>query len=334
MADVNKIKDYIFASVRLRHIVNASALLAYVNEELTKKAIEEEFGGELIFTGGGITQATFQDECQANECAQKLKTLYPKETIAATVEVGVECCASEEHFVDAVEGARRKVREAKEAGGSEQERPFDSIPFSGGAPFFRICAQTGKAFATRWGGLGPEDEKQAFGENAWKQNQTPPKHGDIDHKQGDRLEADPELRKRLSDAINTRHADKLKASEIKINADTFKYSADLEKLSIPSKPQNYLGFMDADGNGMGEMLSQLSRECATEKDYRAFSKILKHSTRDAYLEAAVKVLVPFLEEQIDRGQFENDGSLLLPRRGIDPVVHARALRFLIRQGRG
>lgn len=73
VADVNRIKDCLFASVRLRHIVNASAMLAYVNETVTKKIVKDKCG-EIIFTAGGVTQAIFSDKC----CTINLSFAYFK----------------------------------------------------------------------------------------------------------------------------------------------------------------------------------------------------------------------------------------------------------------
>ena len=58
------------------------------------------------------------------------------------------------------------------------------------------------------------------------------------------MKADLELRERLGEAL-------------KIDASRFKYSANLEDVTKDAKPKNYLGFMDADGNGFGDMLSKL-----------------------------------------------------------------------------
>jgi len=87
VADVDRIKDYIFASVRLRHIINASSLLAYINEDKTESIIEKIPNSKLIFSSAGITEATFCSEDDAKKCQKAIGSLYPKETKGATVTV-------------------------------------------------------------------------------------------------------------------------------------------------------------------------------------------------------------------------------------------------------
>jgi hypothetical protein len=154
VADVNRIKEYIFASVRLRHIVNASAMLAYVNETLTEELVKEK-GGEMIFTAGGGTQAVFSDKCKAGECAGELESIYPLYTKTATVAVHVETRAGED-LVTAILRGTRNIRLKKDAvvfpeESEKQPQPeFEPIPLFSGSPFLRICQQTGLAYATVW----------------------------------------------------------------------------------------------------------------------------------------------------------------------------------------
>lgn len=313
VADVNKIKNYIFASVRLRHIVNASALLAYVNETRTRELVEQHFG-EITFTGGGITQAIFTNKEQADACREKIEAIYPEQTDTATAVVHVEPWEKSEAFVDVIRSARRKVRQKKDAATVDSEvkkddsKPlvrsqptFEPIAFSSGSPFFRICAQTGKEFATKWEEV-PGGGKQEFGQSIWKQRRPKETCG-IELERGDRLKADKPLRIRLAPFLGRKPED-------------FIYPRDFEDIASLAKPNNYLGFMDADGNGFGDMLSKLADTRADEKDYESFSNILETTTREAYIEAAVRVLVPFLREQINRNQIKVDSqdSIRLPIR--------------------
>jgi hypothetical protein len=332
VADVNKIKNYIFASVRLRHIVNASALLAHVNETLTRHLVEKEYGGKIIFTGGGVTQAIFTNKEQADACKEEIEAIYPQQTATATTVAHVETWEKNEEFVDVIRRALRKVRQKKDAATvvdseakKDDSKPmvcsqptFEPIAFSSGSPFFRICAQTGEEFATRWEEVVVGEDKQEFGQSVWKQQVWKPEYidkddftqrtGMVDFHLGDRLKADSELREQLAEA--------LKAQGIKLEPNRFKYSTDFEEVTKDAKPQNYLGFMDADGNGFGDVLSKLANAHATEKDYESFSNLLEETTREAYIEAAARVLVPFLREQINRNQIKVDSqdSIRLPIR--------------------
>jgi hypothetical protein len=225
----------------------------------------------------------------------------------------VETWEKNEEFVDVIRRALRKVRQKKDAAtvvDSETKKDdsmplvcsqptFEPIAFSRGSPFFRICAQTGKEFATRWETVAGGD-KQDFGLSVWKQEQWEPKEtGDIEPNQVDRLKADKPLRIRLASVLKNR------------KAEDFIYPRDFEDIASQAKPNNYLGFMDADGNGFGDMLSNLADTRADEKDYEGFSTILEETTRKAYIEAATRVLAPFLENQ---KEYDEQKKIVLPIR--------------------
>lgn len=320
VADVNRIKEYIFASVRLRHIVNASAMLAYVNETLTEELVKEK-GGEMIFTAGGGTQAVFSDKCKAGECAGELESIYPLYTKTATVAVHVETRAGED-LVTAILRGTRNIRLKKDAvvfpeENEKQPQPeFEPIPLFSGSPFLRICQQTGLAYATVWEKPHePEGNEtvnpEAFSTSSWKQKDWEPpiclkvklqeyactneyhagKKVGLNSDLGDRLAIDVLLRYRL-------------ARDLNLKPDDFDYPFDFEKLVAPASPRNYLGLMDADGNGFGDLLTKLAEgkdgKKPDKEDYKAFSKLLSETTREAFIEAAVKVLKPFLEYRLNR----------------------------------
>lgn len=333
VADVNRIKEYLFASVRLRHIVNASALLALVNETMTKKLVEEKYGGEMIFTAGGVTEALFTDQKKATDCAKKLEALYPQETGTATAAVHVETWKTGEDFVTAVLRATRNIRLKKDAVVSSEDNgkgdpgpsqvrlqpEFEPMPFFGGSPFFRICEQTGVAYATFWEKREPDGDEaeavnpEAFSAASRKQHTwEPPKDLKVElqpyactnelpagrkvglnSKRGDRLTVDVLLRHRLAHEFQ----------EENLASDDFDYPFDFEKLVAKASPRNYLGLMDADGNGFGDLLTTLAEgkdgKKPDKQDYKALSELLSETTREAFIEAAAKVLKPLLQSQLN-----------------------------------
>ena len=319
VADVNRIKEYLFASVRLRHIINASAMLAYVNETLTEELVKKK-GGEIIFTAGGGTQAFFSDKCKAKECAEELEEIYPEHTGTATVAVHVKEVG--EDFVTAIREATQTIRLKKDAAVSPEgderlslQPEFEPIPFFNGSPFFRICEQTGKAYAAFWERPREPDEverkedinPEAFSASAWKQkkwakdfevelqrhlNEHPDgKQMGLNIKLGDRLAVDVRLRHQL-------------ACDLNLSPDDFEYPFDFNKLVAPASPGNYLGLMDADGNGFGDLLVKLAEGKGEKKpdkgDYKALSELLSETTREAFIKAAAEVLKPFLLSQAKR----------------------------------
>ena len=280
VADVNQIKEYISASVRLRHIVTASALLAYINEIKTEEIICEHCG-EVIFTSGGVTQAIFPNKEKAEHCKTEIEALYPRETHSATIAVHCEPWEEEkESFVTVIRRALRAVRREKDAGSSDPDLKSEPMAFFSGSPFFRVCEQTGREFATIL------ENGETYGAGIWKlQNWKPPqnmKGVDLNTKYGDQLEVDTLIRESLK-------------KELGCELEKSKYPSDFELLVKGAAPSNYLGFISADGNGFGNALSTMANKGANKDDYKSFSTILKKTTCNAFVEAAVKVLVPFMK---------------------------------------
>ena len=288
VADVDRIKDFIFASVRLKHIVNASSILTYVNEFKTKEIICN-YGGKTVFTAGGVTEAVFDDRAEAELCLTELEKIYPKKTISATVTAHIQEWYKEDNsedkcFAKTVKLALAEVRKKKDSGSSV------SVPFFSGSPFLRICEQTGKEFATKWEHRISNEPFEAFGASSWNANKwhAPEdmkaeigkcKYESLDNDLNDRLPVDVLLRHRL-------------AHELGNKPENFIYPLEFEEFK-GAKPANYIGFMEADGNGFGDMLSELGKKDAGKDDYKEFSNLLSDVTREVYIKAVATVLKDF-----------------------------------------
>ncbi|MFN3421125.1 MAG: Cas10/Cmr2 second palm domain-containing protein [Armatimonadota bacterium] len=299
-ADVDRIKEYLFSSVRLRHIVAASGLLSQVNEEETEQLILAH-NGRLIFSAGGITQAVFRDENEAKKAGRELQKWYAERTGTASITVTIVPWRKGQNFTDAIEEARREMSRKKSGAESEQEDGVQKeefwvgrIPFFSGSPFFRVCELTGKEFAIAWE-QQPDGTFRSFGatiRQAEKWAETP-RHRKSKPSKGEQVDLDPDLGDRLPVDAELRHC---LASKLGLEAEKLKFPSDFEELAEDAKPQGYIGFIEADGNRFGEMLKQL-REGIKEKTpneqlaaYEAFSRLLKEATKDALISAVVEVL--------------------------------------------
>ena len=317
-ADVDRIKEYLFSSVRLRHIIAASGLLSQVNEEETQYLILAH-DGRLIFSAGGITQAVFPDSDKAKEAGMKLQEWYAERTGTASITVTIAPWKEGQNFTDAIEEARREMSRRKSGASSEQQDEIQKerflvgrMPFFSGSPFFRICELTGKEFAVAWE-QQPDGTFRNFGvtiRHAEKWAKTPRETKlDFEPERGDRLLVDAQLRHRLTESLKT---------------EDLKFTHDFEELAENAKPQGYIGFIEADGNRFGEMLKQLGegikQKSANEQlaAYEAFSHLLKETTREALISAVEDVL-----------KNAWDGGKIIPLRilllgGDDVIVVAQA----------
>lgn len=314
-ADVDRIKDYLFASVRMRHIIAASGLLSHVNEEETNWLILAH-DGRIIFSAGGITQAIFADRKKAEKVGIELKKLYIERTGTASITVIVVEWRNGQNFADAIDEARRKMGKKKmgmDEGERDDEQENYSQVFKGraiffsGSPFFQICELTGKEFA-----VGQDLEGRGYGitirqAERWRERQGMQKRkliGDkeFDPRLGDRLEVDTILRCQI-------------AEELKCDANWLAFPEDFEELAIDAQPRGYIGFIEADGNRFGEMLKELKvgvRQKFPEEQisaYEEFSQLLKETTKEALVKAAVVVLKDAL-----RNAPQRDGRKLIPMR--------------------
>lgn len=314
-ADVDRVKDYLFSSVRMRHIIAASGLLSHVNEEETNWLVLAH-DGKVIFSAGGITQAVFIDREKAIKAGIELQKLYAERTGTASITVVVVEWKDGQNFTDTIEEARREMSK-KKIGTEGSERDGEKgnygqvfkgrTTFFSGSPFFQVCELTGKEFA-----VGQDSEGRSYGiairqAEKWREKQKVQKRkfdsdNEFDPDLSDRLEVDMRLRYRL-------------AKELGCNANQLAFQEDFEKLVIDAQPRGYIGFIEADGNRFGEMLKELKngvREKTPEEQilaYEEFSHLLKETTKEALIEATVAVLKDAL-----KGASQHSGKKFIPMR--------------------
>ena len=320
-ADVDRIKDYLFASTRMRYIVASSSLLSQICEEETKWLVQA-YDGQLVFSAGGITQAIFQDGDKAVKAGRELRKLYAEQTGTASITVTIAPWEGNKTFIEAIEDAMREMSQRKagmEGEPSKGEQPAGqvkkwrvdgTIPFFSGSPFFRLCEVTGREFAvavveepdgsTLNCGIGIMKARDWL--EVLKSQRHSLKGGSMEFNPqlGDRLEVDTHLRYCL-------------AQKLEICPECLRFPEDFEELTVKAKPRGYMGFIEADGNRFGEMLKKL-KEALKGKDsshqleaYRAFSQLVKETTKEALIKAIVESLT---------GDFKIDehGRRIIPLR--------------------
>lgn len=276
--DTDKIKDYVFATNKLKEIRGASAILDELNQYITFNILQEKFGDgnysydgksknwipnnnkadhinwEVIFMGGGSGKIIFTNECYAQEFCKIIQEKYWESTdnTASITAVTVLKKYGEDfqHWIYRGEKELRKRKDAK----SIRCPPFTS-------QYFKICESTG---------LLPAEEIS------------------LDRiickavaKKRDRSKGDYSYFAQFKTWLEKHESEPaVKTSWLKV----IQLPEDLSDIGNVSN--GYIGFIYADGNRMGQRLSELG----SPDKYKKLSEKIKHGIKDALFHALAKHL--------------------------------------------
>lgn len=275
------VKSWLFASPILRETRGASVLLDIVNR---KKIQEHEHiqQAEIIYLGGGSGKIIFATREDAEQGQQIIEAIYHKEAPSAKISIHLEPIQGS--FSKAVSAAVVRCREKKQAGGIQ--------PFQIAGRWLRPCSSCGSQPAER-----KEKElgsihflcaaccKKREQVTTLYQNIKPSRLG---HRP---LKAAEDLKR-----------DYMEAFLFTTLAQQYEKKYPQHKLYLPqsindigqaSHPENYMGFIYADGDRMGEMvqkMGEISNEELQIQAYKEFSRILDQATREAAVEAVFQNL--------------------------------------------
>src|SRR2546428_6934936 len=89
--DTDHIKQYVFATDKLKEIRGASSILDDLNRREMRR-IAKEVGAEKVYTNGGSGQFLIHgDEAAAREFGQRIQQLYQKQTRAgASISLAIQ----------------------------------------------------------------------------------------------------------------------------------------------------------------------------------------------------------------------------------------------------
>ncbi|HFJ9404074.1 TPA: hypothetical protein ACGW3F_003157 [Bacillus paranthracis] len=121
LIDTDKIKDYVFASSKLKEIRGASMLLEYLNYEESKRIIENRLGKEsdlydIIYLDGGSGKIEFKHREDAIACAEEIQKTYREKTRTATVTWEVVEIQAGDNYYNAVAKGEYLIRKKKQSG--------------------------------------------------------------------------------------------------------------------------------------------------------------------------------------------------------------------------
>jgi hypothetical protein len=293
VVETQKIKSFLFASPFLRETRGASILLDRLNR-MGSKDLFERFKGkkELIYLGGGSGRLLFSDKNEAGQFRTDLRQCYHRETASAQVAVAVMERDSENGNRETIaDWISRGVAEARK----NKLARVEGVPLLAGR-WVKPCSSCGQGTA--------EAMWTEFGEH-YLCRSCNAKRQEVNHlyrsiKPGEHesrvLKPSLELIKRYGeDFIFTTLAQYVERHF------RLQLPQDFDDIGRISRPPNYLGFIYADGNGMGEVVKRIGKEFPFDKDaiktYRAFSKITDQATREAAVEAVLECVPLTVKKQ-------------------------------------
>lgn len=255
LLDTDKIKDYIFETGKLKLIRGASTILAELNE----KAEVEKRVEKLIYAGGGGIMASFETDQKAADFIKSEKKLYEQKYASIT---GV-FVPENGNFKETVRNGQRELKKAKEEKRAEclkEEWDASQLPTS---PFFKFCDFCGENPSNQF------KHQSAICDSCLE-----------------KLEKGEEIRKnpianpiynQLVAYIKEKKPDSLSRWQ---DAEFFE---GLSELGECSTPKNYIGFIYADGNRMGERLQSID----SSEEYTEFSQKVDSNLKTALFEAII-----------------------------------------------
>ncbi len=282
--ETQKVKSYLFASPFMRETRGASVLLDWLNRVQTRELLHTFSPGsyEEVYLGGGSGRVLFEYETDAAKFRDAVLGRYREETSGARVAVEVverkAGPGGSEPFSDWV---RRGV-------GLTQQHKLgraESMAAIGGR-WLRPCSSCGQATAEV---MFPEHGEHRLCRSCMRKRVEVNKlYGAVKPKgRGVPLKSESELSAMYSNEfIFTTLA-------YYCEADRFQalMPQDFEDIGDCSHPSNYMGFIYADGNRMGETVKKIGemfpRDEEAKQAYGAFSKIVDRATRQAAVEAVL-----------------------------------------------
>lgn len=245
--DTDRVKEYVFASGRLKEIRGASAILDDLNRAETETLITAH-GGAKVFAGGGSAMASFDQEPNARAFCEAVEALYRERTTTGAITGITLPFDTDAPFGSVFKDASHRLRRAKDEGRHS--------PGALNLAWISRCQRCGEYPAVRRLLLPGNTSVGLCAACAAKREAAE------------------------DSAIGPVANLKEKAGDV---WETLREPDELSEVGQKSTPANYIGFIYADGNGIGKLIET---KIGTEEDMRYFSQILEQSIVDAVDAAA------------------------------------------------
>lgn len=286
--ETQKVKSYLFSSPTMRETRGASVLLDLLNRRETARLLEEcaPSGFEKIYLGGGSGRVLFEKEDEAYTFREKVLNLYRRRTMNARVAVEVVERCADETFPDWM---RRAVGETQR----NKLGRVEGVPVLAGR-WIMPCTSCGSEPA--------EEMRTEHGllrlcrSCLLKRVEVANLYDDI-KRVSKEFKPTENLRPLLKPASELAEhcAEEFIFTTLARRNEKEGFSVllpqDLNDIGNRSMPHNYIGFIYADGNRMGEVVKHLAEvfrdEQSAKPAYKAFSRIIDEATRQAAVDAVM-----------------------------------------------
>jgi hypothetical protein len=285
--ETQRVKGYLFASPVLRETRGASMLLDKLNRKKTGELLIKYSPHEYIYLGGGSGRILFENFDKAQEFANEVRDLYSHETTNARV--SVEIC---QRFTNEIMSAwiARGVSESQK---NKLARIEAKTIIAG--RWIRPCSSCGKEPAE----IIPKPDIQGNHQLCLACSQKRDEIFTFYQKEKRNWDIHiplPELDQLFRNSPNSILTTLSQKIESKFGKGIRTLlPQDFNQIGEESKPANYIGFIYADGNRMGETIKEIGRlfpdDDACKRAYRVFSEIVDQSTREAAVIAVLEHVI-------------------------------------------
>ena len=279
--DTDRIKEYVFGTSSLKEIRGASALL----DRLNRQSMPDIVGGKLIYSNGGGGLFVIS-EANAKDVIREVQRCYRQSTYSAATITGVSVPLPEhrQELHHELALLRHRLHLAKsDSSASDEYRVTHSL--------LRFCESCGVHYAQQ-----ESDDNDLICQICLQKR----KEGQLIRNSPD----NSDLWERLIRQLKQRE----------YPAAGYKRPEDFGALGDLSSPQNYMGIIYADGDGMGRIIETLT----TLDEYKRFAEAVD----DAVYQSVSDAISVYLQPEPDKGPTWPFDILLLG--GDDLVMVTRA----------
>jgi len=300
VVETHKVKSFLFASPFMRETRGASLLLDRLNRIKVRDVLKNYSPNdyEKIYLGGGSGRVLFRNERDAEKFKEQVVRLYQGEAGGARISVEI---------IKRRAGGNESFPEWMSRGVSESQKRklsrAEGVPILAGR-WIQPCTSCGSEPA--------EYSRYEFGKHllcktcAIKREEVNELYDKTKPIRAGALKSESNLTKKYTKKFifsTLAHYTEEKGVDLYL-------PQDFQDIGDKSRPANYMGFIYADGDRMGQTVKRIGTLFQEDKNaklaYTAFSEIVDQATREAAVEA---VLENVGLAQMNAG---NDHSFFLP----------------------
>lgn len=266
-AEADHIQNFLFRSARLREIVGGSQLLARFCREVPKSlGVTDE---QIITSDGGSFYIKFDDEDAARAFGAELAEVHYRAT-GSTVSVATPVPYDEQNYGAASKQAARALSQAKQSLGG----PVATAHF----PHVALCASCGIGLAERHQERFPGDVSPNYLCCSCRRKAEERWQGKEERQRGEKDPAGDFLQEFYS-VLRPQEWDENDWAQYDWPGrhGPTRYRATASAAVARSDPRDYVAYIVADGNGMGEIFGECKKEAFVKGLSQELTPVLRES---------------------------------------------------------